>query len=311
MVQRPLLSAEQIASGSASKIPFLRLPVRAGVFADRAARLTQLAAGNPMGDYLLFVARLARIQQAELDAGLLVLPPTQAALARAREHRVPPLHAAHLQRNSAWHDVLRRMLRTLAQDCAAPQAQELSRLERERDDFYEAQASKLLAGVGVGLDAAAAPLIGAALQVYWTHLVTILGAEAFPAIDVAGVCPCCGTPPVASIARIGAGESGYRYLHCALCAAEWHMVRIKCTHCESTKGIHYLEIQGGTGAVKAECCDSCGSYLKICYMEKDPAVDPVADDLASVPLDLLVSGSGKSAAGINFMLINCETAPGE
>jgi FdhE protein len=306
MAQRPLLTAEQIASGSASTIPFLRLPERASVFADRAARLTHLAAGHPMGDYLLFVARIARLQQIELDAGLPVLPPPEAQLAQARAHGMPPLNAPHLRRNGAWHDILRRILRTLAAQCAAPQARALTKLEREHGNFYEAQANKLLAGIAAGLDTAAAPLIGAALQVYWTHLVTALGPGAFPMIDAANVCPCCGTRPVASIARIGAQESGYRYLHCALCAAEWHTVRIKCAHCDSTRGIHYLEIDGGAGAVKAECCDACGSYLKICYMEKDPGVDPVADDLASVPLDLLVSETGKSAAGVNFMLIGGE-----
>src|SRR5262249_14994082 len=129
----------------------------------------------------------------------------------------------------------------------------------------------------------------------------------FPRIDVATVCPCCGSRPVASIARIGAAESGYRYLHCALCGAEWHMVRIKCSHCESTKGISYEAIDDGTPAdrkaVKAEVCAECGTYLKIVYMDRDPQVEPVADDLASLPLDLLLDEAGKMPSGVNFMLV--------
>jgi FdhE protein len=119
---------------------------------------------------------------------------------------------------------------------------------------------------------------------------------------------------VASVSRIGADTSGTRYLHCALCQTEWHMVRIKCTHCESTKGITYQELESASGealaatmapkgSVRAECCDECGHYLKIVSMDKDPHVDPVADDLATVALDLLVSEAGKVRHGINYMLL--------
>lgn len=303
MLQRPLLTAEQIAAGSVSTIPFLRLPTRASVFADRATRLTQLAAGHSMGDYLTFIARLARLQQAELDAGFPLVLPLDAA-AQARESGMPPVNPAHLARQDVWHSLLRRMLRNLAEQTAAKQAATLTKLGSERGEYFEAQANKLLAGVTLGLDVAAAPLIGAALQVYWTHLVTALGPEAFARIDVPNLCPCCGSRPVGSVVRIGAREAGYRYLHCSLCAAEWHMVRIKCAHCETTRDIHYLGIEGGSAAVKAECCDSCGTYLKIFYMDKDPDVEPVADDLASVALDLLVADTGKRASGVNLMLIH-------
>jgi formate dehydrogenase accessory protein FdhE len=48
--------------------------------------------------------------------------------------------------------------------------------------------------------------------------------------------------------------AGHRYLHCGLCATEWHMVRVKCTHCESTKGVAYQGIEGDAGVVLAETC---------------------------------------------------------
>src|SRR5262249_38339149 len=120
--------------------------------------------------------------------------------------------------------------------------------------------------------------------------------------------PCCGSRPTSSIARIGGKEAGYRFLHCALCNAEWHMVRIKCSYCESTKGISYEAIDDGTPAqakpVKAEVCEECGTYLKVCSMERDPHVEPVADDLATLSLDLLVTENGKTPSGVNFMLIH-------
>ena len=108
--------------------------------------------------------------------------------------------------------------------------------------------------------------------------------------------------PVASIARSGGAAGGQRYLHCALCATEWHMVRIKCSDCEATAGIHYFGIEGGAEAVKAETCDACSGFLKIFYMEKDAQVEPTADDLASTALDLLMADAGKLRSGPNFML---------
>ena len=80
------------------------------------------------------------------------------------------------------------------------------------------------------------------------------------------------------------------------------------------KGISYQAIDDGTPsekkAVKAEVCEECGTYLKICYMDRDPQVEPVADDLASLALDLLVADTGKRSSGINFMLIHGDPGPG-
>jgi FdhE protein len=61
--------------------------------------------------------------------------------------------------------------------------------------------------------------------------------------------------------------------------------------------------------VKAETCDECGTYLKICYMDRDPRVEPIADDIASLPLDLLVVASGKEPSGVNFMLVHGDPGP--
>ena len=307
-----ILPAEQIAAGRAGEIPFLRLPEIRSLFGDRARRLRQLAGGHPLGDYLLFVARIADVQQALIGALPPIMPPGAADLARAHEHRMPPLSAVSHRRDPVWCDMLRRMLRQLADETEGGLRDTLVKLEGMRNEYYEAQASKLLAGVTLGLDRAHAPLIGAALQIYWAHLVATLGAENFPPLDVPTICPCCGSRPTSSIARIGGEFSGYRYLHCSLCGTEWHYVRIKCSNCESTRGIHCYGIEGGSAAVKAECCDECGTYRKILYQDKDPHVDPVADDLATLALDLLVAEQhGKRLAGMNFMLVHGEAEEGE
>jgi FdhE protein len=82
------------------------------------------------------------------------------------------------------------------------------------------------------------------------------------------------------------------------------MVRVKCSNCESTKGIAYYTIEGDKGAVKAEACEACGSYLKILYLDKDPLLDPTADDLATLALDILMDEAGVQRSGPNLFLLS-------
>jgi FdhE protein len=109
--------------------------------------------------------------------------------------------------------------------------------------------------------------------------------------------------------RAEQGYQGYRYLHCALCATEWHLVRIKCSHCESTAGIHYHTIEGGSTAIRAESCDECRTYRKICYQEHDMEVEPLADDLGSLSLDLLMTEAGFHRGSGNPLLWQATAPP--
>jgi hypothetical protein len=65
---------------------------------------------------------------------------------------------------------------------------------------------------------------------------------------------------------------------------------------------------GGTPAIRAESCDECHSYVKAFYMDKDSGVEAVADDLASIALDLLMADAGYERAGANLLLIPGEAA---
>src|SRR2546428_344757 len=178
----------------------------------------------------------------------------------------------------------------------------IARLKDMDDASLERMAETLLAGDNdETLDRAAIPFIGAALQAYWLHLVTALGAGAFGRLEVPHLCPACGSAPMVSVVCIGA-DHGLRYLTCPLCSTQWHAVRIKCVFCDTTKGIAYYGIEGGSDAVKAESCDACHGYLKILYMEKDPNVDALADDVASIALDVLMAESGITRRGTNFFL---------
>lgn len=319
-----VMSPEEIAARAGGDTPFLRLPERSTVFAERAMRLRQLARGHAMGDFLVFMAELAQAQQRQL-AQMPALPlPDADALDRAARAGQPPLPATDWPRDPAWHGVLRALLADLRPQAPAGALPAIDHLARADEDFLERQADALLHGVMAGLDLACAPLVAAALQVSWTHLVLAVQAhglahapahgQPFGRIDDETACPCCGSRPVASITR-SAGESlGQRYLRCGLCSTEWHMVRIKCPHCLSGKSLAYQSLdtadaddQGSSRAaqavLQAETCDECGHYLKIVHSDRDPMVEPLADDLASVTLDLLVSEAGYQRHGVNLMLL--------
>ena len=284
-------------------IPFLLLPER-NLFQSRAARLSALAEGHALAEYLRFLAALARAQHESLALFRHVPPPEARELERCREHGMPPFGSRGWDRDPVWREALRGILTEL-EDGALPEATRatIARLKDTDDASLERLAETLLAGDhDETLDRAAAPFIGAALQAYWLHLVTTLGAGAFGRLEAPHLCPACGSAPMVSVVGTGASD-GLRYLTCPLCSAQWHEVRIKCVFCETTKGIAYYGIEGGSAAVKAESCETCRGYLKILYRDKDPNVDALADDVASVALDVLMAESGLARRGTNFFLL--------
>jgi len=163
-------------------------------------------------------------------------------------------------------------------------------------------ADRILAGELAKVIPQELPFVAAALQVYWLQMATALGESAFGQLEHGGLCPVCGSFPNAGIVRTGGKEQGLRYLCCSLCASQWHMVRIKCSCCEATHGINHYTLEGSNGAVKAESCDSCSSYLKLLYLEKDQQMDALADDLATLALDMLMDREGKARSGANLFI---------
>jgi FdhE protein len=302
-VQR-ILDPGQIEALASHSVPRLVLPVRERLFAGRAARLRSLAAHDSLGGYLGLAAALAAAQQAAADS--LALPaPDPAAVALARAHGMPPVPARGLRRSPEWHAALGRIAAAVAADGRFPAAvgATCARLAALPPAALEAHAERLLAADdGRDADPAAAPFVVAALQVYFGALAARLRPEDVAIAEHAGTCPVCGSLPVASVVRAGAPYSGYRYLHCGLCATEWHRVRVECTHCGANGGIAYQSIEGHSAAIRAETCDACRGYRKIFYQEHDGEVEPLADDLGSVALDLLLTDAGFHRASANPLL---------
>ncbi|HEX7971670.1 MAG TPA: formate dehydrogenase accessory protein FdhE [Thiobacillus sp.] len=297
----PLLQPGQIEA-AAGAIPELRLPP-ADLFLMRARRLEQLAERHTLGNYLRFAARLARAQQDSLDAGPAAALPAPERLAQCREYGMPPLAPAGLERPPAWRDTARHLARTLQPTLPAAGQAALQAILQGSDTWLGEQAVRLLDGNTLHLDAAVAPVIGAALQVHWTHLARQLDPAWVARPEHPNLCPVCGSHPVSSAVRIGGAENGLRYLHCTLCNTEWHVVRAKCSNCDNTRDIAYYHLEGGDTVVQAESCPECKTYLKVMSQDRNPMADPVADDLASLTLDLLMDETGYVRSGINWYLI--------
>jgi len=302
-----ILEPGQIEAFAHQAIPRIRLPGPEGPFAVRARRLRQLAApggaGQAIADYLRLMAALADAQARALP-DFAVASPTPAQIARARTHRMPVIHATGWARSPAWRELALGIADSVAASPAAPADVRgvAQRLRGSTAKELEAQADALLAARVAEVDLATAPFLMAALQVQWVALASRLKADDVAPLEVPAVCPVCGTLPVASIVRSDAGSQGYRYLHCALCATEWHLVRVTCSQCQNTENLGYHSIEGGSEAIRAESCDRCHTYRKILYQEKDADVEPVADDLASLALDLLMADAGYQRGSGNPLL---------
>ncbi|MBJ9977471.1 formate dehydrogenase accessory protein FdhE [Pseudomonas sp. S75] len=291
---------------SAVMPPFLHLPAD-DLFDQRAERLECLAQGHALGDYLRLIARLCRIQQQLLDA-----PPSPVPVAEVRQrlcidHGLPPLAADGLVREGAWLVWLQALLERFQAPEPGPLAVALESLRDSDEVQRKGWGIALLGGQYDALPAAVVPFLGAALQAAWASWRRALSSDELKPGGSLAQCPCCGSPAMAGVMRNRGKHNGLRYLVCSLCACEWHVVRVKCVYCESSKGLHYtsLEHDGwapGKAPLQAECCPGCHSYLKHCYLENDAAGEALADDLASLALDIRLDEEGFHRLAPNLML---------
>jgi FdhE protein len=250
-------------NGPVPEIPFLHLPERRTVFAARAARLRSRAEGHAIGGYLRLMAAVAEAQQAELDGHPEVALPDERQRRLCRDHGLPPVSVTGWRRSPAWREGLRGLVSRLAgQALPGAASAAVERLRATPDAELEALAERVLGADYSRLDPALGPLVAAALQVHWTHLVTVLDAQAFGRTEPPNLCPACGSRPVASIVRVGAAAHGLRYLACSLCATQWHMVRAKCVVCEGSKDLAYYGLEspgdGDSGGVDREAAGQGG-----------------------------------------------------
>ena len=294
---------DPIPIGEIAAPPYVRLPDPFAVFAARSRRFRALAADHRLAPYLLFLAAVSECQhriQKDLPEPAL---PSDEIRRRAREHAMPPLDRTCFAIDASLEATLDRLL-ALAATIAMP--------DSARDAIECVRGADAAARKGmvrsVLTDSVPVEMLGehacvaAALQGHFARLASRLDPSSLVRIGD-GVCPVCGGPPVASAIVGWKGANGSRFCTCALCATQWHVVRIKCVLCESTSGIAYEEIADGPTMVKAETCETCRGYVKILHQHKSPELEPVADDVATLGLDMLLRADGYRRGAVNPFLL--------
>ena len=285
--------------GGVPKPPFAIPPEPVKLFQSRARRFAFLAENHALAPYLSFLAELSRLQ-ARLAATLSPVPALAAArIAEAAAGAMPPIDRLALVTDPALAATLEALAEgatTLAMPDPARLALDAVRAAEEADRHW------LLGNIlsdSIPDDSAAPHLFAAAaVQVHLARLSATLDAEGLAPVRV-GLCPACGGRPVSSSVMEAQGIENTRYAACNCCATQWNEVRVKCLCCGSTKGISYRSVETTEATVKAEVCRECDHWVKIFYRVKNPSLDPVADDVGSLGLDILMKDSGLHRGSFN------------
>lgn len=273
-------------------------------FAATAQRLERLAAGHPLDAWLRFMARLAHAQHvvATTLAPAATLSPD--VVTHAVEARLPPLAADGHRREALWREGLTLLLESIDSSGLPPAALgAMEQLRRSDAAKVEQLADHFLRGELAPTDAGAAVYLAAALQVYFTCSAARLKVEDLRLLQERALCPCCGSPSVSGLITATGTTPGTRYLYCSMCSTAWNHTRAVCITCNGTRRLSLQSIEGDPGVVKAETCGECHTYLKLLYQMQDMQVDPYADDLASLGLDILIAEAGFARHAPNPLLL--------
>ena len=287
--------------GGVAKVPLARLPDPRTIFATRAGRLEFLAGYNAnLAPYLNFLAAICRAQDALVRELPQPAPLPAAQIEQARAHRMPPMDRNAMRAGLA--QALDRLIEKLAGlEMPEPARLALVALREAAPADRDWVMTNVLTDT-IPEDSVAPHLFAAAaLQVHAAMLAATLPADRLVPIRI-GTCPACGGRPVASMVTENMGAEGARYCSCATCQTLWNEVRVKCTCCGSTKGITYRSVETGEATIKAECCRECGKWVKIMYQNKNPTLEPIADDVASLGLDLMMRETEWARGGFNPFL---------
>lgn len=289
--------------GKIMKPPFVRLPDPLQLFVERVHRFRALATGHDLEAYLRFLSHLGEVQyRIQEDLPEPDMPGTD-IIARAIEHKMPPLDRSRFTVDAALDVTLDRLLSLSATlDMPASARAALDRVTAADAGARHDMLHAVLADAIPAESMAEHVFVTAALQVHFARLASRLDGGALAAIGD-GICPACGSPPTASLIVGWPEAEGVRYCSCSLCATLWNYLRVKCAVCGSNNDIAYEEIDGGNRNIKAETCGACHGYVKVMHQRSEPGIEPVADDVASLALDILVRELGFSRGAVNPYLL--------
>lgn len=275
------------------------------LYARRAKRLRQLAENNPFGDYLEFVANIVEVQLDLLQNQPIANMSKELTAYLEANQGIKPLDAKHFKRSDEWQKLLLAFIEKFKPYASDTVLATLEWLEKASSSELETLADHLLNERYEEVGADKAVFLWAVLSLYWVQLTQQLPRNTRAEGEERHTCPVCNSAPVASVIHFGEAQ-GLRYLHCSLCESEWNMVRAKCSNCEQTGKLDYWSLDSMDAAVKAESCGDCESYLKVMYQDKDPHVEPIADDLGTLFLDAEMEQKGLARSAINPFLFQVE-----
>lgn len=290
-------------SGVASPRPLV-LPDPTRRFAATAKRLARLAPGNPAESWLCFVEQLAWGQHEAATACRTPPALNPASVEASVAARLPPLTADRGSLDPCWRLHLAQILDCLCDRELPGEARSILEDLRSGDpEVLDSLAEAFLHDAVPAQQIGPVLYITAALQVHFTLLAAHLPADALRLLPQRGLCPCCGSTPIAGVVTASGTNPGLRYLHCSLCSTAWNHVRAVCVNCGEAGKLSLRAIEGQAGPVKAETCGHCGTYSKLFYERDAPGVDAVADDLATLALDVLVGEAGWSRHAPNPLFL--------
>lgn len=288
-------------------IPFWIAP-KSDIFAVRSERFTELAGedGSDWKDYLLFLARVCDVQQALLHHDSITAPVTDAESI----HNLPDVETAAIP--AAFDTLLTPFYEQIKADLSVKAKAHWQALLAMDTAERHALAKRVLAQEPTKEDQPYSIWVHAVLQIIWTNWAQQLIEADVHIREEREFCPCCGSDAVGSVILNGGELEGLRYLQCNLCNSRWHALRAKCTFCGNTKDMGLQSIEGKTKGVlhgaSAESCDVCNGYRKTYNLMKEQHADAVADDLASLPIDILLSEKGFLRGGFNpYLILDEET----
>lgn len=289
--------------GTVAKPPFVQLPDPERILEKRAERFRVAALGRPLESYLGFLADLTSAQLKILPGLPEPQMPPADAIARANQHAMPPLDRGGFSPDTTFDTTLERLLGAVeAIEMPAAARAALQRLQQADVSVLHTISANVLAD-SIPVEALAEHVfVSAALQVHFFRLAQRLDKNTLVPVGD-GACPCCGAPPVSSLIVGWPQAAGSRFCCCSLCGTLWNFVRSRCTICGSTEQIVFQEVEGSDGIIKAETCGNCRTYVKVLNQQKEPALDPVADDVASLGLDILVRELDFRRGAVNPFLI--------
>lgn len=288
--------------------PFWLAPAK-NIFEERSVRFQELAQ-NESSEWKLYLELLGNLSAAQQRVSekhpLFNVPALyqgQTVLPQATLGEVPV----------EFYGILTDLLAEINGNTTHTVQAEIGKLAALSREEAEALAKRILLQTDTDADRTAVIWVQAALQIIWTAWAIQLTEDHVPPVEERVNCPCCGTEAVGSVVLVKGDFNGHRYMHCPLCNSRWNALRAQCPTCGASSGMHIQEIDteampGLTPALqgaRAESCEVCHSYRKLYRLDKQQYADPVADDLASLALDILVGEAGYQRGGANpFLLLD-------